>query len=54
MHPLKPLNVWGDGGAITTNDDKINDWIRLYRNHGMADRDHIDRMEAAVMSRLGE
>ncbi|MEW6055585.1 MAG: DegT/DnrJ/EryC1/StrS family aminotransferase [Bdellovibrionota bacterium] len=42
MHPLKPLNVWGDGGIIVTDDDKINDWIRLYRNHGMVDRDHIE------------
>ncbi|MBT4888862.1 MAG: DegT/DnrJ/EryC1/StrS family aminotransferase [Rhodospirillales bacterium] len=41
FHPLKPLNVWGDGGAITTNDDKVADFLRLYRNHGMTDRDHI-------------
>lgn len=42
MHPLKPLNVWGDGGMITTNDDQVADWLRKYRNHGMVDRDHID------------
>ena len=24
MHPLKNLNVWGDGGIIVTNDDKLN------------------------------
>jgi len=42
MHPLKPLNVWGDGGVIVTNDDKIADWLRLYRNHGMTDRNHIE------------
>ena len=41
MHPLKPLNVWGDGGIIVTNDEKINKFLRLYRNHGMLDRDHI-------------
>ncbi len=41
MHPLKPLNVWGDGGILVTNDDKIAEWIRTYRNHGMIDRDHI-------------
>ena len=23
MHPLKSLNVMGDGGMITTNDDNI-------------------------------
>ena len=42
MHPLKSLNVMGDGGMITTNDDKIAEWIFKYRNHGMIDRDHIE------------
>jgi dTDP-3-amino-2,3,6-trideoxy-4-keto-D-glucose/dTDP-3-amino-3,4,6-trideoxy-alpha-D-glucose/dTDP-2,6-dideoxy-D-kanosamine transaminase len=41
MHPLKPLNVWGDGGMISTNDDQAAAWLRTYRNHGMVDRDHI-------------
>ena len=41
FHPLKPLNVWGDGGAIVTNDDKVAEFLRLYRNHGMMNRDHI-------------
>ncbi len=42
MHPLKPLNVWGDGGIIVTNDDKAAEFLRLYRNHGLRDRDHVD------------
>lgn len=42
MHPLKPLNVMGDGGVVVTDDDAIADWLRLYRNHGMSDRDHIE------------
>lgn len=42
MHPLKPLNVWGDGGIIVTNDDKAAEFLRLYRNHGLVDRDHVD------------
>src|SRR3990167_292862 len=42
MHPLKPLNVMGDGGMITTNDDNIANWLKLYRNHGLADRDHVE------------
>lgn len=42
MHPLKPLNVCGDGGMVTTNDDKCAEWLRVYRNHGMVDRDHIE------------
>lgn len=40
MHPLKPLNVMGDGGMVSTNDDGLADWMRMYRNHGMIDRDH--------------
>ena len=42
MHPLKSLNVMGDGGMITTNDDEIAKWISKYRNHGMVDRDNIE------------
>jgi len=42
MHPLKPLNVWGDGGIVVTNDDKAADFLRLYRNHGLLDRDHVE------------
>lgn len=41
MHPLKPLNVWGDGGIVVTNSDEKADWLRLYRNHGLEDRDHV-------------
>jgi len=41
MHPLKPLHVWGDGGAVATNDDKAAEWLSLYRNHGMVNRDEI-------------
>jgi len=41
MHPLKPLHVWGDGGAVVTNDGRIAEWLRLYRNHGMVNRDEI-------------
>ncbi len=42
MHPLKPLNVWGDGGMIATNDEEVASFLKLYRNHGMSDRDHIE------------
>ncbi len=42
MHPLKPLNVWGDGGMVVTNDDKCAEFLRLYRNHGLSDRDHVE------------
>ncbi|HEV7603711.1 MAG TPA: DegT/DnrJ/EryC1/StrS aminotransferase family protein [Candidatus Limnocylindrales bacterium] len=28
----------GEGGLITTEDDQLADWLRLYRNQGMRDR----------------
>ena len=40
MHPLKPLNVMGDGGMVSTDDDELASWMRMYRNHGMVDRNH--------------
>lgn len=42
MHPLKPLNVWGDGGIIVTNDNEAAKFLKLYRNHGLLDRDHVE------------
>jgi dTDP-4-amino-4,6-dideoxygalactose transaminase len=42
MHPLKPLHVWGDGGAVVTDDDQAAEWLRRYRNHGMVNRDEIE------------
>lgn len=30
----------GEGGLITTDDDQLADWIRLYRNQGMRQRYH--------------
>ena len=42
MHPLKSLNVMGDGGMVVTNNKSIYDWMLKYRNHGMIDRDNID------------
>jgi len=41
LHPLKNLNVWSDGGVIVTNDNKLDEKLRLLRNHGMVDRDTI-------------
>ena len=38
FHPLKNLNVWGDGGIICTNDEELNYKLRLIRNHGLIDR----------------
>ena len=42
MHPLKSLNVMGDGGIVATNKLKLYRWLLKYRNHGMINRDKID------------
>lgn len=42
MHPLKSLNVMGDGGMVITNNDEYASWMLKYRNHGMIDRDNIE------------
>lgn len=41
LHPLKNLNVWGDGGVIVTDDDALAERLRLLRNHGLKNRDEI-------------
>lgn len=43
LHPLKILNVWGDGGVITTNDETMYKELKLLQNHGMQSRDNITR-----------
>jgi len=30
----------GEGGLITTDDDRLADWLRMYRNQGMRERYH--------------
>jgi dTDP-4-amino-4,6-dideoxygalactose transaminase len=42
LHPLKNLNVWGDGGVIVTNDDAMDRTLRLLRNHGLSNRDEVE------------
>ena len=42
MHPLKNLNVWGDGGMIVTDDKDLHDKLVLLRNHGLRDRNICD------------
>lgn len=42
MHPLKSLNVMGDGGMVVTDDVKLANWMRKYRNHGMSNRNEIE------------
>lgn len=42
LHPLKNLNVWGDGGIITTDSKELRDRLLLLRNHGLINRDEVD------------
>jgi dTDP-4-amino-4,6-dideoxygalactose transaminase len=49
-HPLKNLNALGDGGFIITNEKKIYNKIKLYRNHGLKGRDNVEIV--GVNSRL--
>jgi aminotransferase EvaB len=57
MHPLKNLNVWGDGGFIVTNKKSLAQKLVLIRNHGLKDRNNctvfgynsrLDTIQAAV------
>jgi len=50
FHPLKNLNVWGDGGIITTNSDDYAKRLKLIRNHGLIGRNEC--VEFAYNSRL--
>ena len=58
-HPLKNLNACGDGGFLTTNNEDIYNNSRLYRNHGMANRNvvnkfgnvsRMDNLQAAILN----
>src|SRR5258706_2967954 len=54
----KNLGTFGDGGAIWTDNQVINDTVRKLRNHGSAKRDHhsygfnsrLDDIHAGVLS----
>lgn len=61
LHPLKNLNVWGDGGVIVTRSAELNRKLKLFRNHGMSTRDEIeffshnsrlDSLQAVIGNRL--
>ena len=61
FHPLKNLNVWGDGGIVTTNSDELAGKLRLLRNHGLMNRDQcavfaynsrLDTLQAVVARHL--
>lgn len=56
--PAKPLGCYGDGGALFTNDDKLNETMRAIRTHGGIKRHfhpllgmngRLDTLQAAVL-----
>ncbi len=61
LHPLKNINVWGDGGFIVTNSKEMHDKLVLLRNHGLINRDEcaifaynsrLDSLQAIVANHL--
>jgi len=57
LHPLKNLNVWGDGGFILTNNKLLAKKLYIIRNHGLVDRNNceifaynsrLDSIQAAI------
>lgn len=58
FYPTKNLGGLGDAGCVTTNDEKLNNQIRLLRNYGSAIKYHnevigynsrLDEMQAAFL-----
>jgi dTDP-3-amino-3,4,6-trideoxy-alpha-D-glucose transaminase len=56
--PSKNLGAFGDGGAVTTNDDHLADLVRMLRFHGSRDKatfelvghnSRLDELQAAVL-----
>lgn len=58
LHPLKNLHAVGDAGVITTNDERLYQWLLKARNHGLRTRDEVefwstnsrlDTLQAAIL-----
>lgn len=56
--PAKPLGCYGDGGALFTDDDALNEKMRAIRTHGGIQRHHhpylgmngrLDTLQAAIL-----
>jgi len=59
FYPVKPLGAYGDGGAITTNDNALARSIRLLGNYGSEEKyyyettglnSRLDEIQAGVLS----
>jgi dTDP-4-amino-4,6-dideoxygalactose transaminase len=58
FYPTKNLSAYGDGGAVTTDDEELADHVRRLRNHGSRERyyheeigcnSRLDALQAAVL-----
>jgi len=58
FYPTKNLGAFGDGGAVTTHSDTLNDRLRMLRNYGQSNRYHhqtnglnsrLDEIQAAIL-----
>lgn len=58
LHPLKTLNACGDGGIITTGNEKIYEHLLRLRNFGLVNRDEtvvwgynsrLDSLQSAIL-----
>lgn len=63
FHPLKNLNVWGDAGMMSTDSEELAKKLKLFRNHGLKNRDEseifaynsrLDTIQAVVARHLLE
>ena len=61
LHPLKNLNVWGDGGYVVVKNKKNYEKMLLLRNHGLKERNinllfgynsRLDTIQAVVANHL--
>jgi dTDP-4-amino-4,6-dideoxygalactose transaminase len=52
FYPGKNLGAFGDGGAVVTSDPRIDESVRLLRDHGRAIGSHYDHTAVGTNSRL--
>lgn len=56
FYPAKILGAFGDAGALTTNDEKLYNWVRDCRNHFKEDpkewgiNSRLDNLQAAILN----
>lgn len=58
FYPGKNLGAYGDGGAVTTSSERLDEWLRMARQHGsrkkfehhfLGRNSRLDELQAAVL-----